>query len=46
MFKYECNYCGDPLCPEECAESKSEQKEWINSEEYEILIDKVELPIL
>lgn len=22
MYKYECDYCGDPLCPELCPESK------------------------
>ena len=46
MIKYECGYCGDLLCPEECVEAESKQQEWVNSEDYKTLISEVELPVL
>lgn len=34
---YECDYCGNTLCPEECEEAKSAHNSWVNSEEFKML---------
>lgn len=36
---YECNYCGDPLCPEICGKGKQTTQEWVDSEEYQKLLE-------
>ncbi|QVW04910.1 hypothetical protein 2018Mat002_0945 [Vibrio phage ICP1] len=39
MYKYECSYCGDPLCPELCPEAKAAHKRWVESDEFKSLIE-------
>lgn len=42
MIKYECESCGNPLCPEECNESKVKQRGWLDSNEFKRLQDSRE----
>ena len=38
MHKYECSYCGEPLCPELCPEAKAAHKQWVGSDEFKTLM--------
>lgn len=33
-MEYECDYCDNALCPEECGEAKAAQRKWLDSEEF------------
>lgn len=33
-YSYECDYCGDPLCPEICPAGMQAQREWLNSDKF------------
>ncbi len=37
MYKYECDYCGDPSCPELCPDAKTAHDKWVNSDEFKEL---------
>lgn len=36
---YECEYCGNVLCPEVCVEGKRATQEWVESEDYYKLLE-------